>query len=98
MSEEDGFDAEYTRRKVKLQVGDGPDARGEVTVEMVRERAPEDETTPRHESVVMQTGESQRVRFGTDDAAFAEWVFEVNRSVDVLRDSLGLEDGGDDGE
>lgn len=30
---------EYTRRKMKVQLGDGPDQRGEVTVEMVRANA-----------------------------------------------------------
>lgn len=28
---------EYTRRKIKVQLGDGPDRRGEATVEEVRE-------------------------------------------------------------
>jgi hypothetical protein len=31
------MDGEYVRRKVKIQLGDGPDQRGEVTVETVRE-------------------------------------------------------------
>lgn len=33
---------EYTRRKMKVQLGDGPDQRGEVTVEMVRDATDED--------------------------------------------------------
>lgn len=35
---------EYVRRKVKIQLGDGPDQRGEVTVESVREHGPDGET------------------------------------------------------
>lgn len=60
----------YTRRKVKVQLGDGPDQRGEVTLEAVREYEEE-------------SGDA-------DDAGFAEWSLEVDRSVRVLRDQLGL--------
>lgn len=35
--DEDAPDVEYVRRKAKIQLGDGPDQRGEVTVELVRE-------------------------------------------------------------
>lgn len=59
---------EFTRRKMKVQVGDGPDRRGEVTVEMTREA-------------------------GEEDADFGDFYTEVDRTVRLLRDQLGLEDG-----
>lgn len=32
---------EYTRRRINVQLGDGPDQRGDVTVEMVRQAGQE---------------------------------------------------------
>ena len=42
--EQDHMDGEYVRRKLKVQLGDGPDQRGEVTVETVREAGNDGET------------------------------------------------------
>lgn len=88
MPDEDA-ESEYTRFQSKIQLGDGVDRRGDIQVEIVRERAPPSELTARE--VTLPSGET--VAVGTDDTAFAEFYFEVQRKTDVLREQLGLDDG-----
>ena len=89
MSDQDPFpDGEFTRRKAKIQVGDGPDARGEITVETVRS---ESESADYETVSVNIDGASTNQQVRIDHASFAEFAFEVERAVLVLRDQLGID-------
>ena len=78
---------EYTRIKAKVQLGDGPDQRGEVTVEMVRERT---EDTPLDVRTV-ELPDGTSVETTIDDRTFAEFYLESGRVVSALSDRLGLD-------
>lgn len=78
---------EYTRLKANIQLGDGIDRRGEVTVEVVRSVDTTSDTR-RSRSVVLPDGTT----FGTKttDEVFAEFYFECVRATEALRERLGL--------
>lgn len=63
---------EYTRRKFKLSLGDGPDNRGEVTVEMVRADEPESRSFADWYQEVDRAVDTLREHLATDDEADAE--------------------------
>lgn len=82
---------EYTRIRANIQLGDGPDQRGDVTVEIVRE--PGEDRAER--SVVMPeaaTGESpvMDVTAPMNDRDFAEFYHELMRARKALNQALGL--------
>jgi len=88
---------EFTRFKANIQLGDGPDQRGDITVEMVREPGEERE----ERSVVMpesNTDEapSMDVTAPANDADFAEFYHELMRGRRALREALGLDAEEDD--
>ena len=86
---------EYTRLKANIQLGDGIDRRGEVTVEVVRSVDTASDGR-RSRSVVLPDGTT----FGTKttDEVFAEFYFECVRATEALHERLGLDedDGADD--
>lgn len=92
---------EFVRFKAKIQRGDGPDQRGEVTVETVRE-LPVD--SPGHRAdvdVLLPDGEVLTVEdIEVQSGPFAEWYFEMQRAELALRETLGLieDDDVDDGD
>lgn len=69
-------DVEFVRRKAKLQVGDGVDARGEVTTEMVR---------------VIPADDREDNRSARDEF-FGDFAMEVQRSVRLTKNELGISD------
>lgn len=81
------MDGEYTRYRMSVQRGDGPDRRGKVEVEMVREREPS------RESQTVDVG-GREVTTQMEDSAFAEFLLESDRSVRLLEERLGLNDDG----
>lgn len=87
MPDDNEPDTEYTRIRAKMQMGNGIDQRGEVTVETVRE-VEEDRTTTTVElpdgTVVGDVPINNR--------AFAEFYHELERSGQALKDKLGIED------
>lgn len=78
---------EYTRFRTNIQLGDGPDQRGDMTVEIVRVI---DEETPRRETHAV-THEGP-IETALTDAHFAEFALEVGRATDLLKNELGLTD------
>ena len=82
---------EYNRFKASVQLGDGPDQRGEVTVELVREplegREGRTVSFPDVDDVEDALGQ---VEAEVNDAQFAEFYIELKRSTGALRESLGL--------
>lgn len=87
MTDEDS-ESEFVRFQSKIQLGEGVDRRGDVTVEMLRERPSLGRRT-QHQDVELPSGET--VTITTDDEAFAEFYFELQRTRDVLRRTLGLD-------
>lgn len=92
----DDPDGEFTRFKAKVKLGDGPDQRGEVTVETVRHVRPDRSTA----SVVI---DSDAGTAAVDDVpvnhrVFGEFAFELGRATDALRNSLGLDEADDGGD
>lgn len=83
------IEGEYTRFRANIQLGDGPDRRGDVTIEIVREREEVASQTPRE--VELPSGE--RIQTETMDAAFAEFYIELDRASTTLRETLGLPPG-----
>lgn len=81
---------EYTKFETKIQLGDGVDRRGDVRVEMVRERPRGGSAGVTQRAVTVPGGEE--VTITTDDKAFAEFYFEAGRAAGVLREKLGLEE------
>jgi KaiC/GvpD/RAD55 family RecA-like ATPase len=88
MSPEDEPAGEYNRYRLKLQRGDGPDRRGDVAVEVVREVDPDRDLKRSHE---VELPDGNTVRVATDDEAFAEFYMEARRAEGVLLDRLGLD-------
>lgn len=89
MSEENDDFTEYTRFKSKVKLGDGPDQRGEVTVETVRETVEGEQGEV--DGVELPNGET--VDFvPANNREFAEFYHELTRSAAALRQTLGLED------
>ena len=88
---------EYTRFRAKVQLGDGPDQRGEVTVEVVREPNPdgEDEKVNDYRPVYYQLPDGTTAGATLDHRTFAEFYGELDRATDALRENLGLEPEGD---
>jgi len=87
---------EVTRYRANIQRGDGPDQRGDVTVEMVREKDSDPETRDvrlDRSGVDLEAGEDGLV--GIDDAPYAEFVYELDRAVAALETALDLDE--DDG-
>lgn len=77
-------DGEYTRFRMNIQRGEGVDRRGDVSIELVREKDGGGET-------VQYENKSVEV----DHSAFTEFAFETDRSVKLLEDRLGLSKGED---
>lgn len=94
MTEDRGLDGEYTRFRAKVQLGDGPDQRGEVTVETVREvtepRRKDRVRLPETEGDVF-TGVSAVQGVPANDKVFAEFYAELTRAGGALRDALDLD-------
>jgi hypothetical protein len=91
-----GPDGEFTRLKSSVQLGDGPDQRGDVTVEVVREKRPREGFERRDVEVELPDGSV--VEGDVDDATFAEFYTELDRATRVLSDALGLADDGAEGD
>jgi len=94
MNDDDApIDGEHTRYRAKVQLGDGPDRRGDVTVEMVRE--PSGDRNERHVIIpeaVTDEASAMDVQAPCNDADFAEFYHELERASTALRDVLGLDD------
>lgn len=88
-------DGEYTRMKANIQLGDGIDRRGDVTVEIVRS-VDSSGARRRKREVVLPDGDTITAR--TSDEVFAEFYFEAARATEVLRERLGLDRDDDDDE
>lgn len=88
MTENDDDFAEYTRFKAKVQIGDGPDQRGEVTVETVREL--DEERQGSVDGVELPNGETVDY-VPSNNREFAEFFHELTRGEGALRQTLGLE-------
>lgn len=87
---------EYTRLRANIQLGDGPDQRGDATVEVVRE--PESGISTEAREVTIPTGDDEEmvtVRARASDVAFAEFYRELTRAEQALSEALGLADDGD---
>lgn len=88
--------SEYTRFQMTIQRGDGIDRRGDVTVEIQRERNPGDEReTPVDLSLTSKEFDDDAVETTVNDAHFAEFYHEAVRATRVLEEQLGLEDDGE---
>jgi hypothetical protein len=95
MTNKDDETVEMTRFRCNVQLGNGPDQRGDVTVEMVRE--PNDDRNERHVIVpeaVTDEASTMNVEAPCNDADFAEFYHELERASTALRDVLGLDDDG----
>jgi hypothetical protein len=77
---------EYTRIRANVQIGDGPDQRGDVTVETFREVDPD---RRRIREVRLPDG-TEVDGVPANDRVFAEWYTELQRAEDALRVTLGL--------
>lgn len=80
---------EFTRFRANIQLGDGPDQRGDVTVEVVREPSEDRHVRP----VTIPTGDDTadiEVESFADDEAFAEFYREISRARRTLAEQLGL--------
>jgi hypothetical protein len=86
---------EYTRLRADIQLGDGIDRRGEVTIEVVRAIDTESEKR-RTRSVVLP--DESTLQTETSDEVFAEFYFECGRATRALQERLGLRHAGDDAE
>lgn len=87
---------EYTRLRANIQLGDGPDQRGDATVEVVRE--PESGIEVEAREVTIPTGDDEEmvtVRAPASDVTFAEFYRELTRAERALSEALGLADDGD---
>lgn len=87
---------EYTRLRSKVQLGDGPDQRGETTVEIVREE-PGDGRQRRTVTIPDEgvEGGTREVETFVNDTAFAEFYYELTRARGALSEALDLEDQDD---
>lgn len=81
-------DGEYTRFKAKIQRGDGIDRRGDVEVEVVRERS---EVRVDLDEIEHEIADDVSVTTLADHGPFAEFSFELERAVRLLEDQLGLD-------
>jgi len=95
-SDHDPMD-EFTRFRANIQLGDGPDQRGDITVEMVREPALDRE----ERSVVMPESNTDEapamdVTAPANDQDFAEFYHELMRGRRALREALGLDSDEED--
>lgn len=85
-------DRSFTRLRLNFQLGDGPDQRGDMTVEVSREVDPDAERKTDEVQIPLDDGQTRTVAAPTNDEVFAEFYNEVSRSERVLREVLGLED------
>jgi len=81
---------EYTKLRMQAQRGDGPDRRGKVEVEMLRED--DEPTEDRTVSVGVGPDGDIPAAATVDDSVFAEFHYETERAVALLEDRLGLDD------
>jgi len=86
---------EYTRLRADIQLGDGIDRRGEVTIEVVRSIDSESDER-RSRSVVLP--DESTLQTETSDEVFAEFYFECGRATRALQERLGLHHDDDDDE
>lgn len=77
---------EYTRVRANVQIGDGPDQRGDVTVEIQRHT-----TAERTKERVVEIPNGSGYRTEADDQIIAELYLQTQRAQEVLADVLGLE-------
>lgn len=82
---------EYTRFEADIQLGDGPDQRGSIEVEVLR--GTDGNRNPRQVKIPVD-GDGLDVEVATEvsDEAFAEFYYELQRSSMALKNALGLED------
>jgi hypothetical protein len=87
---------EYTKVRMQAQRGDGPDRRGKVEVEMLREveGQNEDGDNPNRRTTTVAVGPDGNIPAAAtvDDSVFAEFHYETERAVALLEDRLGLDD------
>lgn len=83
-------DGEFTRYRIQIQRGDGPDRRGKVEVEIQREVDPDGTT----KTATLPNGE--KAEYDSQNSAFAEFYYESERAVTLLEDRLGLSEMGDE--
>lgn len=82
---------EFTRFRANIQLGDGPDRRGDITVEMVREVGTERPTRSIHTpEAVTDSVPAVDVSAPCNDQQFAEFYHELMRGGSALREALGL--------
>jgi hypothetical protein len=86
---------EYTRLRADIQLGDGIDRRGEVTIEVVRSIDGESDER-RSRSVVLP--DESTLQTETSDEVFAEFYFECGRATRALQERLGLHHDDGDGD
>ena len=86
-----GPEGEFTRLKSSVQLGDGPDQRGDVTVEVLREKRPREGFERR--DVELELPDGTVAEGDVDDATFAEFYTELERATRALSEALGLPDG-----
>ena len=90
---EDTLDGgEYTRFKAKIQLGDGPDRRGEVTVETVRERTEDDTLTVQNIDMPGNGNGDVTGEVSVNHDNFGEWYLELSRARRALVEQLDLEE------
>lgn len=85
-------DVEMTRLSCTIQLGDGIDRRGDVTVEVTRELGPRMDR--REREVELPDGSTTTVT--ADDQTFGEFVLETGRATELLRDRLRLDEASDE--
>lgn len=94
----DDIDGEYTRLRANLQLGDGPDQRGDRTLEMVRSRNGAEATAAGEildDEEMEMFGIDPDLQLEVDDTTFVEFYHESKRTAAVLADQLEIADGGD---
>lgn len=99
MSDEDPEAGEYVRTKADIQLGEGVDRRGSIEFEMQQEINTNRETEPEQNVVdvpLPNGGTAEVVNAPRDDIAFARFVLELQRRVQLLRDQLRLHDDGEE--
>lgn len=92
MSDDYDEHGEYTRFKAKVQLGDGPDQRGEITVETVRERTDDGDTTTHEVDVPVGDEYDITATPRLDHNNFGEFYLELQRGRDALAEALDLDD------
>lgn len=96
MSDEEVYeeDGEFTRLRAKVQIGDGVDQRGEVSVERSSKQDEDGrgyEKTTKEVTLPEEMG-GDTVEIQANNELFAEFYYELTRSTKALRQELGLPD------